>query len=338
MTSSYDFQGGTYDPVTQTDVVPEMEADYANIERSENEFFQALRDNDRRIADQAGQQLKALSGLSGKIGDLLEVKNKKYREEEEARGVMLAMERGASPELIAKFRGEEQELFEGHKKTTEFAHNYENSTGDFVGGEEFRKLSGYAQYAFAKRYAKDEAKKWQQYKYDAQETTMVTVNRNGQLVQIKYADAQNQAEQDAINAKIKFNFGKRFNGMNEVLIADVVKPEIDKVDESDRQEANRKRQEAIVQARKDDEEFDIETNFVTADPARGSQYALDWVEEHRFQYGGRAGARTAFADHLVKLVKEGRISLGEAQSIVGHKFKGNDDSIKLLLLGHNGEI
>ena len=44
--------------------------------------------------------------------------------------------------------------------------------------------------------------------------------------------------------------------LNEVLIADVVKPEIDKVDESDRQEANRKRQEAIVQSRKDDEEFD----------------------------------------------------------------------------------
>ena len=330
MTSSYDFQGGTYDPVTQTDVVPEMEADYANIERSENEFFQSLRDNDRRIADQAGQQLKALSGLSGKIGDLLEIKNKKYREEEEARGVMLAMERGASPELIAKFRGEEQELFEGHKKTTEFAHNYENSTGDFVGGEEFRKLSGYAQYAFAKRYAKDEAKKWQQYKYEAQQTTTIKINRNGELVEIKYNDAQNQAEQDAINAKIKFNFGKRFNGMNEVLIADVVKPEIDKVDESDRQEANRKRQEAIIQARKDDEEFDIETNFVTADPARGSQYALDWVEEHRFQYGGRAGARTAFADHLEKLVKEGRISLGEAQSIVGHEFKGNDGSIKSL--------
>ena len=76
-----------------------MEADYANIERSENEFFQLSEDNDRRIADQAGQQLKALSGLSGKIGDLLEVKNKKYREEEEARGTMLAMERGASPEL-----------------------------------------------------------------------------------------------------------------------------------------------------------------------------------------------------------------------------------------------
>ena len=60
----------------------------------------------------AGQQL-TLSGLSGKIGDLLEVKIK--MKEEEARGVMLAMERGASPELIAKFR-EEQELFGDIKK------------------------------------------------------------------------------------------------------------------------------------------------------------------------------------------------------------------------------
>ena len=224
MSSSYDFQGGSYDPVTQTDVVPEMEADYANIERSENEFFQSLRENDRNMANEAGSKLKSLSTLSGKIGSLLEIRNKQYREEEEAKGTMLAMERGADPELIAKFRGEERSLFEGHIKTTEFAHNYETSTGDFVGGEEFKKLSGYAQYAFAKRYAKDEAKKWQQYKYDAQESTMVTVNRNGQLVQIKYADAQNQAEQDAINAKIKFNFGRRFNGMNEVLIASVVKP------------------------------------------------------------------------------------------------------------------
>ena len=74
MSSSYDFQGGSYDPVTQTDVVPEMEADYANIERSENEFFQSLRENDRNMANEAGSKLKSLSTLSGKIGSLLEIR------------------------------------------------------------------------------------------------------------------------------------------------------------------------------------------------------------------------------------------------------------------------
>ena len=68
------------------------------------------------------------------------------------------------------------------------------------------------------------------------------------------------------------------------------------------------------------------------------QLALDWVEEHRNNMVVELVARTAFKENLVKLVKEGRISLGEAQSIVGHKFKGRDDSIKTLTSWNNGEI
>ena len=48
MTDSYSFQGGTFDPVEQVDVLPEMERVNAQIERSENEFFDALRENDKR--------------------------------------------------------------------------------------------------------------------------------------------------------------------------------------------------------------------------------------------------------------------------------------------------
>ena len=43
MTDSYTFQGGTFDPVEQVDVMPEQEADNARIERSEAEYFDALR-------------------------------------------------------------------------------------------------------------------------------------------------------------------------------------------------------------------------------------------------------------------------------------------------------
>ena len=76
MSSSYDFQGGSYDPVTQTDVVPEMEADYANIERSENEFFQSLRENDRNMANEAGSKLKSLSTLLNLDNHLINLKGK----------------------------------------------------------------------------------------------------------------------------------------------------------------------------------------------------------------------------------------------------------------------
>ena len=42
MTDSYQFQGGTFDPVEQVDVLPEMERVNAKIERSVNEFFDKI--------------------------------------------------------------------------------------------------------------------------------------------------------------------------------------------------------------------------------------------------------------------------------------------------------
>ena len=40
MTDSYSFQGGTFDPVEQVDVLPEQERVNQQIERSENEYFE----------------------------------------------------------------------------------------------------------------------------------------------------------------------------------------------------------------------------------------------------------------------------------------------------------
>ena len=51
MTDSYQFQGGTFYPVEQVDLLPEQQADNARIERSEAEFFDALRQNDKRALE-----------------------------------------------------------------------------------------------------------------------------------------------------------------------------------------------------------------------------------------------------------------------------------------------
>ena len=37
--TSYEFRPGTYDPVKQIDLIPEMESVYQNVERSEQEYF-----------------------------------------------------------------------------------------------------------------------------------------------------------------------------------------------------------------------------------------------------------------------------------------------------------
>lgn len=330
MSSSYNFEGGTYDPVEGTNVLPEMEADYARIERSENEFFDSLRENDRNRANEADSKLKALSGLSSKINDYLKVKNQQYRADEEAKGTMLAMTKGVAPDLLAQFNNDEEALRKNDLTHEEFASKYESRTGDYITGEEFRQLSGYAQFAFAKRFVTEESKNWANYKYAEREKVFVDIDRNGDgnTEKVYFKDARNQAEEDAIDAKIKFEFLKRFNGMNPVLLAKYGKEEIDKVDDFDRRQANIKRQNAILAARKEDEQFEIETNFTTANPAIGSKYAMDWVEKHAYQYGGMGGARTALKNHLIELVKSGRMGLGEALSIVHHEFQGRDGSIK----------
>ena len=335
MSSSYNFEGGTYDPVEGTNVLPEMEADYARIERSENEFFDSLRENDRNRANEADSKLKALSGLSSKINDYLKVKNAKYREEEEAKGTLLAMTKGAAPDLLAQFNNDEEALRKNDLTHEEFASKYESRTGDFITGDEFRQLSGYAQYAFAKRYVTEQSKDWANYKHTKRDEVFVNIDRNGDgnYEEVYFKDARNQAEEDAIDQKIKFEFLKRFNGMNPVLLAKYGKPEIDKIDDMDRRQANAKRQEAILKARKEDEQAEIETNFATANPALGAKYALDWVEKHAYQYGGDnkiglGGARIAFKEHLIEAVKSGRIGYGDALNIIHHKFEGRDGHMK----------
>ena len=59
MTDSYSFQGGTFDPVEQIDVVPEQERVNAQIERSESEYFDALRQNDNRELEDTRQLFSA---------------------------------------------------------------------------------------------------------------------------------------------------------------------------------------------------------------------------------------------------------------------------------------
>ena len=88
-------------------------------------------------------------------------------------------------------------------------------------------MAGWEQYALAEAWVKKEAKGYDAYHYQALETETVTVNRNGVLVEIG-GQSGNQpetpAEQAALDSKIKFNYARRFAGLNEGLIATVLKP------------------------------------------------------------------------------------------------------------------
>ena len=254
MSEHYSFQGGTFDPVQQLDVMPEQEAVNAKIERSENEYFESLRKNDRDRVQNTKDLFGALSSLSKSAKGFADAQYKKNREEDEARGAMLALQSDYNYEDIQALVREEYNLRDSDIKLSRTAKEVEEETGRYILGQEIQGLSGWARYSFVKTALQREAKDYQTYKRTARSNTTVVVNRNGEDIKVGYGEGAeqpiNEAEADAIDAKVKFEFVKRFAGVNPVLLQATVKGEVDRVDEADRvQRAN----EFDEQAKKADE-------------------------------------------------------------------------------------
>ena len=98
-------------------------------------------------------------------------------------------------------------------------------------------MAGWEQYMVAEQYALQKAKGYDQFVYDSYETMTIDVIRDGQEVRgLTYNDLESPAEFAALDEKIKFEYARQFAGLNEALVATVVKPEIDKFDEKRRKE------------------------------------------------------------------------------------------------------
>ena len=335
MSDSYQFRGGTFDPVDQIDVLPEQERVNQQIERSENEYFEALRENDRRRVANSKQLFSSLSGLSKSVKGFADEVAKKNREEDEARGAMLALTSDYNYEDIQALLNEENNLRNQDINLAKTANEVEQETGRYVLGQEIQGLSGWAQYSFVKNVLQREAKDYQTYKRTARANTTVVADRNGVDVVVGYGEGaeppQNEAEADAIDAKVKFEFVKRFAGVNPVLLQATVKKTIDEVDEADRLE----RANDFDTKAKAADEADQRGQLITAiqsSPVAGRDTVTHWVEKNKFKYGGDARlARTALKDILVESVKSGELSLTEALAAVQEKMpnRGTKDGVEM---------
>ena len=331
MIPQYNITGQSVTPEEIVDIIPEQEKSDREIQNNEEKYFQQLKQvgEDKLRNDQ--KMFEGLADLSSTFGDYLQKKQEKYRQDREAEISLDILTRGVSPELEARFRGEESALFDDDLATQEFASKLEAETGDSMTAMEFRKMAGWEKYMVAKQYALQKAKDYDQYVYDAYETTTIEVFRNGERVTLGHKDDLSPQEQAALDTKIKFEYAKQFAGLNPALVATVVKPEIDKFDE-----ARRKKQFAIreaayqIQVKESDDKM-IELGFVTANPADGHQLAHDWAARYaaRNRTSIQAG-RIAFKESLIEQVEQNKISYPQAMSIVNHEIQARDGSMKTM--------
>ena len=328
---NYNISGQSVTPQEILDVIPEQEASDKAIQASEERYLQGLEQNAADRVRNTEKMWTQLSDLSSTFGTILKERQKKFREDREAQIKLDILTRGVSPELEARFRGERSQLFDDDIATQEFASKYEAETGDSITAQEFRNMAGWEKYMVAEQYALQKAKDYDQYVYKAYETTKIDVVRDGQSVSVGHLDNLSPAEQAALDTKIKFEYAKQFAGLNEALVATVVKPEIDKFDEARRKkqaverEANYQAQVAASDSKM------ISVGFVTANPEDGHQLAHDWAARYAARNRTTISAgRTAFKENLVSLVEQNVITYPEAMSIVNHEITARDGSTKTM--------
>ena len=331
MIPNYQITGQSVTPQEILDIVPEQEASDRAIQQSEERYLQQLEKNSADRVRNTEKMYEGLATLSSKVGDIIQKKQEKHRADREAQISLDILTKGVSPELEARFRGEESALFDDDLATQEFASKYEEETGDSITAQEFRNMAGWEKYMVAKQYALQKAKGYDQYVYDAYETTKIDVIRDGQQVSVGHMDNLSPSEQAALDTKIKFEYAKQFAGLNEALVATVVKPEIDKFDDARRKKQAVER-EANYQAQvKASDSRMIAVGFSTANPADGHQLAHDWAARYAARNRTTISAgRTAFKENLIDLVSQNVITYPEAMSIVNHEITARDGSTKTM--------
>ena len=261
----YEVEAGNFDPEQIVDLVPELEKSNNAIQASEkNRLNQLIQNSEDRIKN-TDRMWDQLGTLSETIQGIAQQRKEKHREDREAVIAFEMLTKGVSPELEAHFKGERDLLFEDSLKAEEFATKYEAETGDSITANDFRNMAGWEKYIVAEQYALQKAKGYDQYVYQAYENEFIEING----VKKYHRDNLNPAEQAALDEKIKFNYARQFAGLNESLVATVVKPEIEKYD------ANRRKQQAIAREKAyqvQNQESDlraVESGFVTANPSDG---------------------------------------------------------------------
>ena len=331
MIPQYNISGQSVTPEEIVDIIPEQEKSDREIQQNEERYFQQLQQVGEDKLRNDAKMYQGLADLSSTFGDYLQKKQEKHRQDREAEIALDILTKGVSPELEAQFRGDKEMLFEDDLALQEFASKIESETYDSITAQDFRKMSGWERYMVAEQYAMQKAKDYDQYVYDAYESTKIEVFRNDERVEVGHTDKLSVQEQAALDEKIKFEYAKQFAGLNPAMVATVVKPEIDKFDDARRkkQAVEREKNYQIEVAAADSKM--IQVGFVTANPEDGHQLAHDWAARYAARNRTTIGAgRRAFAENLVSLAEQDLITYPEAMSIVNHEITARDGSTKTM--------
>ena len=307
------FQGGSFKPVDTPDYVPALQYNYALINRGDNRRIAALRENDRRQTQIAGQQLKALGELSGSITKFLEEKEKEKQAKQMAEGIMIYEKEGIFESDKESYEQAEKDIKERNIESTKLAKQHEEQGGDFRTSERFRQLSRYQQWGYVRSWVEDQGGKY---------TLPDNIN-----------DVQDPSERQQLIDEHKEKFYEQFKDVNPAILNKHLFPQIRQTEKEGERAYQRKTEQLVKQARFDEaENFLISGVLATTaeNPERATEAVVEFVQQNEGLYEGIPKSKQAAVAILKRLLDNDAIDSDTVDLILDTPFEASDGSTQTI--------
>ena len=328
-----EIEAGKFETVRDLDYSAELESQNAEILKSEEKYLAAIEKNGEDEADNTQTFWDGVAKFSKSAATTAKTLRDERRKEKETEFAFRILTEGVSEEVQEHFRSGKELLFEESNEMDTMAGIYQKETGDGVTAREFLNMSKWEKYAFAEQWSLAQAKEYPNYFYNAYDTAYIDTP-NGR----KYnKDISNPSEQAALDAEIKHQFSERFAGLNEGMIATIIKPEIDKHDDLRRQIQTKEQEIAFQQKEEKLATDQLKNTLVRANPQDSINVEYEWTK----RYAARNGitiqdARLKFKSNLVDLVSDPRsgVTYADAMAILGYQHESLTGGGKRTLLSY----
>ena len=318
---------GKFEYASAVDLATSQEKLDNQIRQSEENYLKGViqNDNDRLdLLEKRNDQLKLFSKNAANAV-------KKIRDDKRAEVIKdinyRILTEGVSPELQATFRGEREQLFVNGTNINFATNEFIKETGDTITAREFQKMNKWEQYQLVEAFVKKEAKGYADYYYKAYNEVTLPDGRG-------FKDNLSAAEEAYLDTKIKREFGLRFAGVNEALIAEYAKPEIDTFDETRRKQRVALKEKMWWAERGAKDRDLLKTNLMVASPAAKIDGYNKWIATYMSNYDvDAATARNAFVANLISLVEddESGVTSQDALRLINTTFTEHDGVERTLL-------
>ena len=324
-----------FDPIKPIDVTPLLrenrQTEQNNMQRMLDQSLQVMRieaDAENRAMDQqnkiaelvASQELEDLATFSQTLTNSITAYRDYRKEKDIEAGMALAYTDGLPESTMEQFRQQESLAEEAAIVSKGFGAQLEAQDAPTDVVQKARNLSGWKGYGYARGIAQLGGQQYGAFYEEA--ATRVQVEINGRFVNLD--NARTSSERAAVEAEIRRQYLKNFEGMNLALLNEHLFPAMKQYEtKAATQFAIQQREQ--LQAERKTEMLDAFSGY-----AANNQMGIGFEKLlglYQYDFGGKGAARDALFKHVKEGLDSGLYNPAQVEALLDHKFIMNGKEV-----------